>query len=70
MTTLHNSHDKHRADYVAQGWTVTDIERPAWLHVMYTDMHGAFHGERWACTFAQAEQRLADIGATYWEIGA
>jgi len=30
MTTRNvNTHDKHRADYVADGWQVADIERPA-----------------------------------------
>jgi len=28
MTRNVNTHDAHRADYIAAGWTVTDIERP------------------------------------------
>ena len=49
--------------------TTRPANQPCWLHVMYTDRRGNFHSEYWACTFAQAEQRLREIGATHWEIG-
>lgn len=53
----------------APAYRLRDIPRAAWLHVMYTDSHGEFHAELWACSFTEAKQRLADIGATRWKIG-
>lgn len=50
-------------------YILRDLPRAAWLHVMYTDTNGEFHSEDWACSFTEAEQRLKEIGATYWEIG-
>ena len=50
-------------------YSLRDMPRAAWLHVIYIDMHGQAHSEDWACSFTEAEQRLTDIGAIHWEIG-